>query len=220
METIRYLLGVIVKLVIMLFLLAFILWIVGFVYPDLRPSKIFSTDVFRRDWLPAPRNLLFSGSNNTKRNQFVPGPSYNNYAPQSGVEFVAYTDSGKKVIPSTEQGLSQNYQGRTAYTYADRSLYVRNLSVYEGGNISYGQTIYGEARGTMFTNGSFTVLVVDGAGRLVASMPAINTGTWAIPGWGRFQVTISSSLPANSNCTLIFQSANQPLRITVPVRCN
>lgn len=219
METIRYLLGVIVKLAVAFFFVALVLWMVGLLYPAFSIRNLLSTDVFDREWLPAPRNISLVNGANNDRNVFVPGTSYNDYAAQPGVEFVAYTSEGKKVIRSSNAPTASVSNGNTGI-YANRSLYVRNLSIYENGSIFYGQEISGEARDTLFRNGTFNVLIVDSNGRLIAVAPAINTGTWSIPGWNRFRMTIPTRLPANTSCSLVFQSANQPLQVSLPVRCN
>lgn len=231
MDTIRFLLGHIVKLAFGLFLFAIVIWLIGFLYPQFSFSKLVSLDVFKRNWLPAPRNYagLFAVKENaTYGTVYVSNTKYKNggsyYQSQPGVDFIAYTDSGTKIIkssgnPGSPTVSSPNPGAGSEGTYGDRILYVRNLSVYEGGSITHGQTFVGEARDTMFRNGIFPIHIIDGAGRLIASTQAINTGAWAVAGWSRFQAAIPVRLPANTPCSLVFQSATQSLQISLKVVC-
>lgn len=236
MDTIRYLLSLIIKLAFGLFFLAFIIWMIGFLYPQFKFSNLISGGVFSRDWLPAPKNYgsLLGGRTTTGVNGkvYVPNAPYNGYdsnayyASQEGVDFIIYTDSGTKIVKAkgsaTGNATNMNSQPTMENNgpYSERSLYVRNLSLYEGGNISYGSTFTGEARGTMFKNGIFPLLIVDRNGKVLASTQAINTGTWAIPGWSRFQATIPTRLPAGTECALIFLSATQSVKVGMAVKCN
>jgi hypothetical protein len=229
METIQYLLSFLIKLALGLLLAAAVFWLVGLLYPSFKPSNIVNGNVFSRDWLPAPRNygsLLGSRSNNgTNGNVYTPGPAYNGYGNTSNagyttngsnVDWVYYTASGTQVVHG---GINnQVFTGNTS-TYSEKALYVRNLSVYEGGNVSYGTTFVGEARDTMFRNGIFPISVIDRSGRTLTTFQAINTGTWATPGWARFQATIENRLPSNTDCALVFYSANQNVKVGMAVRC-
>lgn len=226
MDTIRFLLGKIVALAVVLLLISFVLWLVGVMYPDFKPMNILKGELFTRDWLPAPKNyggLLGKRTNSDENGKvYVPGPAYDGYANANGyyqstgdVEWVIYTSTGTQIIGS------RNPSSGTTTAYAQKSLYVRNLSIYNGGSISYGMTFVGEARETMFKNGIFPILVLDEKGRILATTEAINTGTWSIPGWARFQATIRNQLPKNTPCTLLFLSGNQQsVRIGMNVRCN
>lgn len=231
METIRYLLGIITRLVLALLLIALVLQLLSFLYPQFKISNLLSGDFFKRDLLPAPKN--YASSLTPKQGGmygrvYEPAPAFDGYRNnnatyrgQPGIEYVMYTESGTKIIKP--DGSIQNEQAKTTTnitTYPNKSVYVRNLSVFDGGGLTYGQTITGEARDTMFKSGTFIVFVADANGRVVASFPAVSTGAWAIPGWSRFQMTVSSRLPANTYCTLFFRSANQPLQVSMPVRCN
>lgn len=227
MDTIRYLLGVIMRLVLILFLVAFIFWLIGFLYPQFKPSSIFSFKMFSNDWLPAPKNYgLLAGNRRTDGQNgavYVPGAPYDGYKnaryeSQEGVDFFVYTASGTQIIRAKGSGGNQTWNGGYVAT-DDRGLYVRNLSVFQGGGITYGQRILGEARDTMFRNGSFPIYIVDADKRLVGTMQAVTTGTWAIPGWARFQATVPVKLPGNTYCSLILQSATQQIQINHPVKC-
>lgn len=234
MDAIRYLLGFVIKLALGFFLFAFVIWLIGFLYPQFKFSNLISGVSFQRDWLPAPKNYgsLLGGrtTDGVNGKVYVPNAPYNGntgdayYQSQDGVDFIIYTDSGTKVVKATGSATTVNTNnqpipGNTG-AYADRSLYLRNLSIYEGGKISYGSTFIGEARGTMFKNGVFTILVIDKSGKILASTQAINTGAWATPGWARFQATIPTRLPTGIPCALIFLSANQPVKVGMAVKCN
>jgi hypothetical protein len=106
-------------------------------------------------------------------------------------------------------------------------MYIRNLSIYEGGNISRDLTFIGEARNEMYKNGTFNILVVNKEGAVLGVSPVRATGAWSIPGWSRFEVTIKHTLPPGGvQCVVIFEQARtqadtqQPVRVGVPVRCN
>lgn len=220
MDTIRYLLGAVIKLALGLLLVALVIWLVGILYPDFKVSKVFSGNAFKKDWLPAPKNYggLLGNKNNSGENGTVyePGPAYNGYPNTSAegsanVDWVYYTATGTQVVRAS---------GNTETTNVERSSYIRNLSVYQGATIAYGNTIVGEARDTMFKNGLFPIVVLDAQGRVIAAMDAINTGAWSTPGWVRFQTTVPVQLPRNTQCSLVFNSANQPVRVGMQVRCN
>ncbi|MEZ0209275.1 MAG: hypothetical protein ACAH17_03820 [Candidatus Paceibacterota bacterium] len=226
MDTIRYLLGFIVKLVVGIVIVVFVLWLVGLLYPNFKASNLFKGGVFSFDWLPAPKNYggLLGTRSDTNGKVYQSGPAYNGYA-QAGnqygsgadVEWTIYTGTSSYVVKSNPG--NQVFTGNTTQ-YAEKSLYIRNLSVYEGGNISYGMVIFGEARQTMFKNGVFTLTVIDRSGKIIAVTQAINTGTWATPGWTRFQATIPTRLPQGAECALVFYSANEPIKVGLAVRCN
>lgn len=207
METIRYLLGFVAKLALVLLIGAFALWLVNLLYPNLSLGKIFDGKIFSTDWLPAPRNLGQLNKNNQKD---MYGTLYVHTNPQPNGGYIAYT--------GTSNSSGAVFNGNTS-SYAARSAYLRNLSFFDGGLISYGSTYIGEAKGTMFQNGTFPVIIVDNEGRVLASTPAINTGSWATPGWVRFQFTIPTKLPS-APCALIFLSAQeQHVGIRMNMRC-
>lgn len=224
MDTIRYLLGFIFKLVIGLLIAAFVLWLVGLLYPNFKASSIFNAKILTFDWLPAPKNYkgLLGTQSDTNGKVYQSGPAYNGYAASgqyaqgADVEWTVYTGTSSYVVRSNPQ----NQVPAKTTPYAERSLYIRNLSVYEGANVSYGLTIYGEARDSMFKNGTFTFTIIDKSGQVLSTTQAINTGVWATPGWARFQATVPSRLPPGSECALVFLSATQPIKVGLAVRCN
>lgn len=233
MDVIKYLLGAIVKLAFILALTAFVLWLVGLVYPNFKITNIIRGDVFSRDWLPAPKNYgALLNKNNTTGGMngkvYQSGPAYNGYANGANtndqIDWVYYSESGTQVVSgkgTTKTTTSQTQTFKSTQAgFVDRASFLRNMSVFEGGNISYGLTIVGEARDTMFRNGIFPIAIIDSKGNLIASMDAINTGAWSTAGWARFQATVPVRLPAGAACALIFNSANQPVRMGMSVKCN
>lgn len=206
MDTIRYLLSFIVKLAVGLLFAAFVFWLVGLLYPSFKFSNIASFKLFT---LPAPKNYggLLGTQSSTNGKVYQPGPAYSGYSANTYTNGT-YDGSGNQV-----------FTGNTTQ-YAEKSLYIRNLSVYDGANISYGMMIFGEARDTMFRNGAFTITVIDRGGRIISSTQATNTGTWSTPGWARFQATIPTQLPAGLECALVFYSANESIKVGLAVRCN
>lgn len=202
MDSIRYLLGKVIKLALGLFLLALVLWLVGMFIPSLSLETI-TRKTFSGDWLPAPKNYVRTTATGTT----TYGTVY-----QHGEAFNGYGDEVIRENRTLESTTEAQLRGQ------GRSAYLRNLSVYEGGTISYGTTFVGEARDTMFKNGLFTILVVDKDNRILGTSQAINTGTWATSGWSRFQATVSHRLPAGA-CTLIFMSGTTQQQIRLPVTC-
>ncbi len=110
----------------------------------------------------------------------------------------------------------------------NRSLTVRNLSIYEGGHLYTGLSFIGEAKENMFRDGKFPIVVVDAKGKVIGISAAIATTNWTIPGWVRFETKITYALPVNMPCTIVFEEAltqgeratRQPLRVPLQARCN
>jgi hypothetical protein len=218
MDAIRYLLGYVFKLAIVLFIGAFALWLVNFVYPDLKVRELLSFKFLSGDWLPAPKQYGLLGKNNQKDQYgsvYVHNNQYPSFMSPNDVGYVLYTATGTQIVRNDGTVFSGNTSAHTA-----RSAYVRNLSFYDGGAISYGSTYTGEARESMFRNGTFPIVIVDNQGRVITSTHAINTGSWAAPGWIRFQFAVPVRLP-QIPCGLVFLSA-QDTRIgfRMNMRCN
>ncbi len=230
MDTIRYLLSVVLKFALVLFLLVIMLWFVGVFYPQFKISNLFGPNTFSADWLPAPKN--YSGLLGTVKKDgqygtvYVPNAPYNGYTNTTNgysngtdIQWTTYTATGTQTVHGNAQVTDQIYTGNTT-AYSEKSLYIRNLSVYDGSNITYGTRFVGEARDTMFKNGTFTIAVIDRSGTIVGTTQAINTGTWAAPGWARFQATLQSRLPPGADCALVFFSAQQNIKVGIAVKCN
>jgi hypothetical protein len=222
METIHFLLKHTFRIIFILILVWLMLWLLNFVFPGLKISSIFSTKIFSSDWLPAPKQYGLLGENK-KGGMYGTVFQYQHNAQPSNVDFIVYTASGTQIIKakgSPETSQNRVFTGTTA-SYSDRASYLRNLSLYEGWNISQNSTYIGEASEVMFKNGTFPIFILDNQNRIVASSQAVNTGTWATPGWARFQFTIATKLPRQTPCTLVFMSSqNTQIQIRMNVRCN
>ncbi|MEN9338113.1 MAG: hypothetical protein RIQ41_427 [Candidatus Parcubacteria bacterium] len=215
MGVIRYMLGVVIKLALALIIFSFAVWLVNLLLPQFKLMDIVSGKIFSTDWLPAPKQYggLFGNRTATTGGMngklYVHGDPYQYNPNQFQNQYISYGSS-----------TTQLFAGNTT-TYLDRSIYVRNLSLYEGGSISYGSVFVGEAQGTLFKNGLFPIYIVDSTGRVLSATQAINTGPSQTQGWFRFQVTIPSTLPANTSCLLVFVSSNDDrVQMRIPVRCN
>ena len=168
-----------------------------------------------------------ANNNNTSVIKSPDGYTYNTY------DYSAYPTTldakGNYVIGSKETS-TQIKQKDIANldSAADRRLTIRNLSIYQGGHVYTGLAFVGEARSTMFRDGKFPIVVVDGTGRLVGVSTAIAQTQWAVPGWVRFETKIMYPLPSNAPCTMIFEEAltsseqklRAPNRVSFGVRCN
>jgi hypothetical protein len=183
----------------------------------------------------APATFVYTGpiasaggvNNNNTVIKSPDGYTYNTY------DYSAYPttldEKGNYVIGSSKTNV-QPQQTETANldSAADRRLTIRNLSIYQGGHVYTGLAFVGEARSTMFRDGKFPIVVVDGAGRLVGVSTAVAQTQWAVPGWVRFETKITYPLPSNAPCTMIFEEAltaseqklRAPNRISFGVRCN
>ncbi len=244
MESLRYLISFFLKIAIAFFLFAFVWWVVSLFFPSLSVRAIFSSTTStstEEGWLPSPRVYanLFSkraGTPDANTNVFTPGPPYNGYTlntnqyAYTSYKYVTYvhpkglattTVDGKEVVDTLPP------QPTTALLN-NRSLTVRNLSIYEGGHVYTGLSFIGEARESMFRDGKFPIVIVDQTGRIIGVSAAIATTDWSVPGWVRFQTKIFYTLPQNVPCTMIFEEAltqsernvRTPLRIPIQVTCN
>lgn len=216
METIQYLLGKIVKIVVLLFLMVFVLMLIGSVYPTLQVSKLLSFSIFEKDWLPAPKNYALGSvqqnPDGTYGTVYQHGEAFNGYNMQPN-RYITYSYNGQ--MPTTSPSF---FSGETN-THTERMRYIRNLSLYEGVPINHGQTIYGEARSDMFRNGIFQIVITDRAGRPITAMYAMNLGTWSVPGWSRWKAVVPVRLPKGVDCVLVFISSDG-IRTSFPVRCD
>lgn len=233
MDTVEYLLKFFFKLAIALTVAAFVWWLVTILYPSLSIKNLFFSNS-DQGWLPAPGSVgSLLGQRDppsAKGNVYVPGPAYNGYANSynnnnggAKVDFISYTPEGIEITrygQNTQTISSSNPSG-----YEPRSLYIRNLSIYQGGSIYTGISFLGEARADMFNNGRFPIIIVDNNGRVATVATAVATNEWSVPGWVRFRVKIDGVMPIKTPCTMVFQSGNasltvQPVRVAMPITCN
>lgn len=241
MDIIKGLIGFFFKIAFAALLISIVWWLVSLLFPALSFSQVKNLVIGdeKRDLLPSPRKysgLIKSTSAPTATsNTYVHGAAFDGYGNSlvsndgfnfNPAQFTVYTDAtGKTYISSSPQpGTTGSVQQEAPAP--SRSMYIRNLSIYEGVGLYTGAYFIGEAKNEMFYNGSFPVLIVDTNGRVVAASPATVTDTWSVPGWTRFGVRITGQLPSNAQCALVFEqgrpqgSPMQPVRVGMPVRCN
>ena len=240
MNSIKFILGTLIRIIIAIILIWLVIWMLKMYFPNFNIKKIlyFGSKSTSEDegWLPAPRNIkdllnfktvkapdsntnVFNGYEN----------SYKNNIGGSDVVFVTYTPEGTQIIDSRysknniiAQPVQQN-QNNVQMT--DISFLIRNLSIYQGGHIYTGISFTGEAKSTMFQNGRFPIIIVDNSGKVVNISNAEATSDWSTAGWTRFQIKINAVLPNKIPCTMIFQSATQsktiqPVSAAIPILCN
>ncbi len=247
MDIIRYLLSSLFKIAIVLFFAAIVWWLVSLFIPGSSLRAMFSlsaTSTAKGGWLPAPGswNGLFGQQKIATGNTYVHGEAFNGYGNayngnQGGaqVDYITYTMDGTKIIRGNNneevfdnQNEINSNQNVNSDGYSQRNLYVRNLSIYEGGHAYTGLSFVGEARNTMFQDGKFPIIIVNNAGQVVSISSAEAISNWTIPGWTKFQVKIKDTLPYKVPCTMVFESAKpnysyqpiQTVRVAVPLMCN
>lgn len=246
MDTIRFLLRYLVKFTFILFAFVIVWWLFTIIFPNISIRSLLSTtgtSTQKVNWLPAPGSVkgLFGEvkTPSAKNNVYVAGQPYNGngnaYGGNQGgsqVDFITYTSEGAQITHgggAVFNGQQQISQSTTTQGYAQKSLYIRNLSIYEGGYVYTGLSFTGEARESMFQNGKFPVVVADQLGRAVLISYAEATTNWTVPGWVRFQVRMVGVMPSKVPCTMIFQQElsqqlyeqkRQPVLVAIPVLCN
>ncbi|MFA6608705.1 MAG: hypothetical protein WCT07_02240 [Candidatus Paceibacterota bacterium] len=234
MDSLRIILSFLFKLIIVLIFVTAIIWLFSIFLPKVSLRSILSSststpaakDTVDNGWLPAPGSFgsLFKFKPTKTPSETENVFSYNNTQFDSQVDYITYTSSGMQVVHPSKN--SNILSGNTLISnYSDKSKYLRNLSIYEGGHIYTGISFYGEAKSTMFKNDTFPIIIVDSFGKIVSVTNVEKMNVWATPGWTRFHVRINSILPNKVPCTMIFQSANtrpseQPVRVAIPVLCN
>lgn len=191
-----------------------------------------------REWLPAPGSFkgIFSPLYGTSSGGVARMNEFNGYS-QNGEQFdyVAYRQKGiamaegKASYPVTANsaGVGTAVSPRNI-VYADRGLYIRNLSLYEGGHVYSGLTFMGDAKNSLFVQGRFPIVIVEQTtGRVIARTYASATTNWSVPGWVRFGAKFDTVMQSNSSsCAMIFEagaptgSNNELLRVAIPVMCN
>ena len=256
MESIKYLLGFLFKFSFVFFAAAIFWWVAVTFFPGYTLKSIFSLNatstaidgsVQSEGWLPSPRSsqglLRKQKTPNQYDNLYVPGPAYdgsvNAYNGNQGgapVDYIIYTSTGSQIIRGNRNSVFNNKQQviqaqattSASNGYAQKTLFIRNISIYENGHVYTGLSFVGEARETMFKDGKFPIIIVDQNGRAVSVSYAEATTNWAIPGWVKFKVTIKDVLPNKDRCTMVFESAvrsysnqqSQPIRVAIPILCN
>ncbi|MBP6948575.1 MAG: hypothetical protein KBC41_00870 [Candidatus Pacebacteria bacterium] len=238
MESIKFLITFLFRISIVIFLVAFVWWLVSVLAPSFSPKALIlgrpATALDKEGWLPSPRNFngLFgkvkapSSQDNVYDGTLYIYKSDTQYEHNNTVEYISYSypsyaNQGIKKATSTNVSSVQNTNN------APKSLYIRNLSLYQNGRIYQGISFTGEAKNIMFLQGKFPVVIVDQAtGRVISVSFAEATTDWAIPGWVRFKVTINNVGANKIPCTMVFEQARVqnsqavPSRVAVPFICN
>lgn len=248
MDLLRYLLSFLVRVTVAILFFLIVWWLFATLYPNLKLKTLLSQNVDTtesKDILPSPRT--FRGLlgkpiiPTSETNVYVPGTAFNGYGNAyngniggAQVDYVTYTTEGTKVIKGPRTGSMNGESTDTALNggvltgYAQKSLYIRNLSIYEGGHIYTGITFVGDAKSTMFSNGIFPIIIADKDGRPLVVAKARATTGFTPPGWSKFEVRIDAVLPNRIPCTMVFQQGVsssytqglQPIRVAIPVLCN
>ena len=248
METIKYLFVKILILIPIILITAFLYKMGTMLVPFL--PKTLGTIFHGEDLLPPPGSLNLAGRAKTpdaNTNVYVNKNVFNGYGNSNDNNqqvYVSYDEKGNpvykdingnvidksRVEKNTVSNLSNNTQINEAFNINDskyeRLAYVRNLTIFQNGHIYTGLRFSGEAKSTMFNNGTFQILVVDNAGRVVAKEQAVAVERWTVPGWVRFEVKINSVLPVNVPCFFVFQAqggsvdGRRGVFVTVPETCN
>jgi hypothetical protein len=241
------------KIAVLFFSVACVWGLASFFFPNLNFRTLISGTasengiVKKNDILPSPRKyqgLFSTKSSEVASNTYVPKAPYSGYAVSPSLEGKGYTYTNYEYLMYTSTGTIR-VQG-TAYTpplsivatststplapralLPGRSLYVRNLSIYEGGHIYTGLSFIGEARSSLFKEGKFPIVMVDTSGKMIGVSAALAENDWTVPGWVRFRTKIEYPLPKNMACTMVFEEAllpaersRIPVRVPLQVQCN
>lgn len=251
MESIRFIIQFFFKVAVAFFFGALVWWLVALLFPALSftalTASFKNSDGTAKDWLPAPRNysgLFRANTPGTNGTVYVHGEAYNGYSGEtsdytySKVAYPTYDANGKEIVEvekqqATEDAVPVPAQTQTSQPQAinnaqlAKSLYIRNLSIYESGSIYTGLTFVGEARSEFFNEGKFPIVVINKDGTIVGVSAALATTKWTIPGWVRFETKIIYALPKNAPCTMIFEEAltqselnRKPVRVPLNINCN
>ena len=201
------------------------------------PNSFSETSTTSRSWLPAPGSFkgIFaskSGSvNDGSNNKFHGYDTISQTTNAYSYSYVTFKQNGKTmVLEQSNNGVTQptNQNQQTNVVYAKKDLYIRSLTIYEGGRIYSNLDFSGEAKNTMFNDGKFNVIIVEQlTGKVLAHAHGVAQSNWTVPGWARFQVRFASVLPSQAtSCAMIFEAGKptgingELLRVAVPVKCN
>lgn len=233
MELIKALLGLLWKLALMCFAIAFIAGVVTIFLPQYTATNIINS--FKESFLSSSKLDNSSDQNDDKNSPAKEKKVGKSWLPAPG----SFSLLGKAKTPDENTNLYVSdgpYISSPAYgtnnsitndsNYDKRELYLRNLSLPPYGYIYAGMTITGEAKENMFAGEIFPLVIVDDKGNSGVIGQAKAITNWAIPGWIKFEAKITSRLPSNVPCTLIFYSQDvQPImgkriKIAYPVQCH
>jgi hypothetical protein len=241
MDSVRDLLSIFLKIAFALFVIVLVLMFTSLVPRGVKSDTASASSTSIVDLLPSPRKYSGFFSSSTTKNNIAQAPlfsaadtfSYNGPIAFASTSIQTATfgtaNNNNQYITYTGGGSAQvsNVTALQQTSTATRNLNVRNLSIYEGGSVYTGLSFIGEAKSSMFRDGKFPIIIIDGAGRLVGVSAAVAQTAWAVPGWVRFETRINYTLPNKAPCTMIFEEAltqtervRQPLRVPLQVRCN
>lgn len=246
MDTIKFLLRALFKLAIVAFFGAIVLWLASSYNPEFRIRSLIpftsSATSTPRSLLPSP--TLFKGiftaptPHNSSASNVGYGQVFEGYSGPNGEQFnyITYREKGvemaqgkseRPIVSGSENDISMSNQV-ISNQYSQKSSYIRNLSIYEGGRTYTGLTFIGEAKASMFLSGKFPIIIAEQTtGRVLSVSFAEATSDWTVPGWARFRVKINTIAPSvNKGCLMVFEQARvqnsqlQPIRVLVHVQCN
>lgn len=256
MDSIRHLLALFFKISIGIFVLVLVIWLSSSVSKSTKKSGTVATGtpvIEKSDILPSPRKYSgffttgkgpqantvsvqpfeYTGtqpfSDTTNNSNKTTNTSAGTYATYDYSSYPTTLDSnGKYTVDSNTKSATTSPQTNVKVTEdASKSLYIRNLSIYQGGHIYTGISFVGEARTSLFRDGKFPIVIVDGAGKVVGVSAAVALESWSVPGWVRFETKILYTLPNKVPCTMYFEEAltqaertRQPVRVPLPIMCN
>ena len=252
MDTIKYLLKFLFRFAVVMFFVAIVWWGVVAFNPGFSLQTILyvltspnATSSMQSGWLPAPGSFKGLLANIHGQPSVGYGSVFNGFDNGSGdsqYRYVDYQEESQATVnayvqssvsgnsgQNTEIGSQkQNTNINIGNTFAQKSMYLRSLSLYEGGHIYTGLSFTGEARNLMFVNGKFPIIIAEqSTGRVLAVATAEATSNWATPGWVRFQTKVSSLNSSTArSCLMIFEQARsqgsqiQPVRVAIPIQCN
>lgn len=220
MDTLRHLLSKIIFVIPLVILTAIIYWSGTKLIKHLPGGNFSFSNIFSADFLPAPIRL-------EKPTTTKPDDDYLIYSDATkGNKF--YNDFINNLNNNTKNVSNQTMDGNVGnINKFPREKYIRNLSIFDNGHIYTGITFTGEAKNTMFSdNGTFSIIVIDPQGRVVAVDQAVAIGSIKTAGFVQFKSGIKSVLPNKIPCHLVFQAGPgsfdgfNRVFVAVPEICN
>lgn len=225
MELIKILLKIIFKIALTLFLVSMVWWLVALLFPNLSYKSILPKGGIG-NLLPEPGSLKFLSREASAPKEYVHGDPFNGYGDvvspsfySSTTQFISYGNTqNQKVYVNPKVSPPENLSIKG-------SPYLRNLSIYENGNLYNGLTFSGEVSSSMLKNGQFPIIIFDNnKGVAIGVIPGVQVSGIGSDGWAKFQSKININFSNKTPCTMIFQSgdyqsAKVPIRVMFPVVC-
>lgn len=249
MDSIKYLLHFLFKLVVGIFFAVIVWWLITLFAPQFNPKSLFtlaknssiaSSTTLGDSWLPSPKNRIDT-TNKVAQTTLFNG--YGGDQSNSGqFDYLKYQEAGEEMAKGTagrpttadqrralavSSATSTITAAQLTTVYSQKNMFLRNLSIYEGWHVYTGLSFTAEARENMFLNGKFPVVILDPSnGQVVSVAYAEAITNWTVPGWVKFQVKMTGALPSRRPCVMIFEQARyknskaQPIRVVMPITCN